>query len=416
MPPDPARPTGPPSEIRREIRLVAAAATLMAVSSGVWYSASVFFVALLQEFRADYAVTAGIFSLFTINYGLFGVLAGFLLDRLGPRRTILAGGVLLPLAHLASAAATSLWQLYLTHGLLTPLGLALAGYVPVSALILQRFQVQRGLALGTASAGVGVGILAVVPLAQFVIDQAGWRAAYCALAVLAAAVVLPVAALALRGGPIPAPPAPGRADGPPRSNFGWSALAVLRRREFWLVGATLVLLNSPTQLILTHHVAHLAEVGHPKMLVAGIVGVVGLVSIPGKIGWGYLADRVWLEWLYVCGSACIIAAIGLLLTIGPAAGLGSLYAYAVLMGVGYAVSPALTPLISSRFFAGAQFGLVFGLLNTLYQAGGAAGIWLAGYLHDLTGSYRASFWGSVLCVLLAVGGAWVAAPRRLRER
>jgi predicted MFS family arabinose efflux permease len=381
----------------------------MAITSGVWYTASVFFVALLAEFRADYASTAGIFSLFTILYGVFCFLTGLLLDRYGPRRVVLLGGALLPLAHLCSGAATALWQLYVTHGVLTPLGLALAGYVPVSVLVTQRFRRQRGVALGTASAGVGVGILAVVPMAQFVIDLAGWRAAYIAMAGAAALVILPVGAWVLGATPAPAP---SPATAPTEDQAARGLGAALRSREFWLVGATFMLLNGSTQLILTHHVAHLVEAGHSKMLVAWIVGLMGLASIPAKIGWGFLSDRRWLEWLYLWGGACVIAAIAVLLAVGPTAPVWILAAYGVLMGVGYAVSPALSPILSGRFFSGPSFGIIFGALNTLYQLSGAAGIWLAGYAHDLTGGYGLPFAASILSVACSALCAWLAAPRR----
>jgi MFS family permease len=409
-----------PSELRQRWGLVAASATLMAVSSGVWYAASVFFVALIQEFRSDYASTAGIFSLFTVLYGIWGVLAGSLLDRLGPRRVIVAGGVLLPLALASSGLATNLSHLYLTHGVLTPLGLSLMGYVPVSVLITRSFVARRGLALGLASAGVGVGISVVVPLTQLLIDRAGWRVAYFGLAAIAAGVILPIGLFALRGGRISVPyaPGPGAAVGPapsaPSSGREWTLAAALRSREFWLVTAAFTCLNSPNQLVLTHHVAHLVEAGQTKILVAGIVGLVGLVSIPGKIVWGYLADRWWPEWIYLAGCAFVVAGIAVLLGIGPISPLWHLYLYAALMGVGYSVSPAMTPIMCGLFFGGPHFGVIFGALNMLYHAGGAAGIWLAGYVHDVTGNYHLPFSASVVSVTATVFLVWLAAPRRLR--
>src|SRR5512134_3587995 len=170
MTPDVRNSVVQPSELRDHWGLVATSSVLMAMSSGVWYSGSVFFVALIQDFQSDYAFTAGIFSLFTVLYGVWGILTGSLLDRFGPRRVILAGGILLPLALGSSGLVTGLAQLYLTHGVLTPLGLSLMSYVPVSFLLTRSFHAQRGLALGTASAGVGVGISVVMPLTQYLID------------------------------------------------------------------------------------------------------------------------------------------------------------------------------------------------------------------------------------------------------
>lgn len=403
--------------------LVAACSGLMTISSGVWYTASVFFVALIKEFGWDYASTASIFSLCTVLYGAWGILVGHLVDRFGPRRVVLAGGLLLPLAMAANAAAHDHWHLYVTHGVLVALGLSATGYVPVSLVVTRQFREQRGLALGTASAGVGVGILVLVPMTQVFIDHWGWRIAYLALAAISAAVVLPVGFFALSDRRIASSP---EEEQPPagaarlsqgsRAARDWTLASALCSREFWFVTATFALLNGPTQLVLTHHVAYLVEAGHSKMLVAGIVGLVGLFSIPGKIGWGFLSDRWWPELIYMAGGACVVAAILTLLAIDPASSVWSLYAYAVLMGFGYAVSPAMTPILSGRFFVGRHFGIILGALNTFYQSAGAAGIWLAGYAHDVTGSYRLPLLGSIASVGLAVACVWMAAPRRSQRR
>jgi len=417
--PSPSNPSSLGS--RKRWGLVAAGAALMTITSGVWYSASVFYVALIQEFGWDYASTAGIYSLFIILYGVGGLPAGYLVDRFGARRVVLAGGLLVPIALIGNASATALWHLYVTHGILSALGLSFTGYVPVSVLLTRTFRERRGLAIGIASAGVGLGILVLVPLTQLVIEHAGWRTAYVTLAGIAAAVVFPVGLLALREGTRPPDEPPSHApSGPsirtPSTPRGRVLTAVLCSREFWLVSAIISLLNGPIQLVLTHHVARLVEVGQPKLLVAGIAGLVGLVSIPGKIGWGFLSDRWWLEQIYLGGISCVIAGIIVLLLIGPASPLWSLYAYAVLMGVGYAVSPAMTPVIGERFFGGRHFGLIFGALNLLYHATGAAAVWLAGYAHDLTGSYRLPLLVSIVSAVAAAVCVWVAAPRRLQPQ
>ena len=399
--------------------LVAACAALMAISAGIWYSASVFFVALLREFGRDYASTASIYSLFTVCYGIGGMLAGVLVDRVGARRTILLGGLLVPVALAANSLVPSMGWMYLSQGILVAFGMSASGYVPVSALLTQCFDRRRGLAIGLASGGVGIGIMAVVPLTQWMIEHAGWRLAYLTLALGNGVVVIPVALWLLpdgrRVGPGGLPrapdgaPATGRA-GPASSS---SLLAALGTREFWLVTATFSLVNSPTQLVLTHHVAHMVEAGQAKMLVAGIVGIVGLMSIPGKILWGYLSDRWWLELVYAAGVSCLVASIAVLMAMTPASSAWTLYAYAILMGFGYAVSPAMTPMLSGRFFAGPHFGAILGGLSVFYHTGGAIGVWMAGHVHDLTGSYHVALVAAMLCALAGVGTAWLAAPRRV---
>lgn len=423
MPAEPDSPVHPSFPFRRRWRLVAACSALMGATSGVWYTSSIFFVALVREFGWNYASTAGIFSLFIVLYGAWGILVGLLVDRFGPRCVVLMGGFLLPLALIGNGSAQAQWHLYATHGVLSSLGLAAASYVPVSVVLTRQFREQRGLAFGIASAGVGLGSLILVPLTQLLIDLWGWRAAYRANAAIASLVILPVGFFSLRETGLASPPAGGssRVATPPSPRgeavSGDRTLAsAIGSRDFWLVTATFVFLNGPIALLQTHQVAHLVEAGQSAMLAAGIVGLVGLFSIPGKIGWGFLSDRLWLEVIYLAGGLCVAAASLTLLTIGPASSAWSLYGYAALIGFGYAVGAAMNPILSGRFFTGRHFGVILGTLNTFYQGGAAASIWLAGYVHDLTGSYRVSLLGSVVSVSLAAGCVWLAAPRRLAPK
>lgn len=400
--------------------VVAACSALMAMSSGGWYTGSLFFVAIIKEFGWNYASTASIFSFFTVLYGAWGILIGQLVDRFGPRSVVLGGGLLLPLALLGSGSAHALWHLYVTHSLLTALGLAATSYVPVSLILTRRFQKERGLAFGIASAGVGIGILVLVPLTQALISLWGWRVAYRGLAIIASFVILPVGFFALRDetGGLPSDKGPRVATTPAIVSGACPShestlISAFLSREFWLVAATYVFLNGPIALLQTHQVAHLAEVGQSEMLVAAIVGLVGLFSIPGKIGWGFLSDRLWLELIYLAGSICVAAAILILLQIGSASSVWSLYGYAILFGLGYAVAASMNPILSGRFFAGRHFGVILGTLNTFYQGGAAVAIWVAGYAHDLSGSYRIPFLAAIVSVCLAASCAWLAAPRRI---
>jgi predicted MFS family arabinose efflux permease len=383
----------------------------MAVNSGVWYSGSVFFVALIREFGWSYAATSGILSLFSILAGGWGILVGTLVDRVGARPIVLGGGIILGGAVAANGLASAPWHLYLTHSVLAALGLACIGWVPVSILLARRFAARRGLALGIASAGVGLGISVVVPLAQAMIEGVGLRLAYLGVGVLAAAVVLPVAATLPRDRP-----AGSRSrDAEEGQAGGWPLWRAVRRREFWGVAAVFVLLNAPVQLTLTHQVAHLIEIGMPRLAAAGVMGVLGLASIPAKVVWGFLSDRWRLEWTYTGGIAALVVGIAGLLLVGPGSPGWALHAAAVCIGVGYAVSPALTPVLTVRFFPGRDFGAVFGTLAMMHNTGGAVGVWLAGYAHDVTGSYRVPLVGSIACGLMAAAAVWLLAPRRARQ-
>jgi hypothetical protein len=391
----------------------------MGMSAGVWYTGSVFFVAFVKEFGWDYGSTASIFSLFIVLYGppaSWSVISWIVRspsDRARRRRGIAPGPD-------RSGSAQALWH-SISHGVLAArpggdelrAGLARLA-VPVSGA--------GRLAYGVASAGVGLGILRFVPLAQVLMDLWGWRVAYRAVAILVALGILSVGSFVLREGRTGVGPDAGEAaeggaaltrdaDAPQ----ALSLAAALSSREFWLVTGTYVFLNGPTQMLLTHQVAYLVEAGQSGSG-GGDRWARRSAQRPAKIGWGVLSDSVWLEWIYVGGGMSLGAAVLTLLAIGPASEVWLLYAYAFLVASGYAVSAALNPILSSRFFSGPHFGVILGTLATFYHGAAAIAVWLAGHAHDLTGTYRLPLLGSLVSVCLAAVCVWLAAPRRIHHQ
>ena len=167
----------------------------------VWHSFSVFLLTLVNDFgwaRAD--VSLG-FSIFVICSGLTGPTAGQLIGRFGARWVVLGGALILAGGLAATSRMTALWQFYLFFGVLTPVGFSTAGWVPVVTLLQTWFQRRLGAATGVASAGVGIGIMALVPAIQASILAAGWRTTYLVMAGVALLVIGPLALL-IREGPL----------------------------------------------------------------------------------------------------------------------------------------------------------------------------------------------------------------------
>ena len=166
------------------------------------------------------------------------------------------------------------------------------GWVPSVVLVRGWFPSRIGTALGIASAGIGVGIFALVPLAQLLIDRVGWRWALRVLGLLVVGWVIPAAALLLRDPPRRAPPAPDRTAADARgATAHWTLAAALRSWRFWTVSGVFVAGSFATQTLLVHQVAYLVDHGVPALAAAAVVGVVGLASVAGKTGWGVLSDR-----------------------------------------------------------------------------------------------------------------------------
>lgn len=150
----------------------------LAIAFGIWYSFSVFFLAIIEDFGWSRAATSCIFSIFIVCHALMGVVTGYMQDRFGPRWVIPIGSVLLAGALILTSMAQELWHFYLVYGVLASIGVSLIGFTSHSAYIPNWFERKRGLAVGIAMAGFGFGMLVLVPLFEKIISLFGWRIAY----------------------------------------------------------------------------------------------------------------------------------------------------------------------------------------------------------------------------------------------
>jgi MFS family permease len=394
-------------------RVLVATFVTLGLSYGFWYSYSVFLVAFAREFGWSRGVVAGAFSLLVVMHGLSGPLLGWLVDRFGPRAVIASGGALLAVSLLAGAHIAAVWHLYLVIGVLAALGVSACGWVPSVVLIRGWFPDRVGTALGLVSAGIGVGIFALVPFAQLLIDRFGWRWSLRGLAVIMAAWIVPATLLLVRDARGAAPgPADLAAAGPGATRVHWTLARAARTWRFWATGVVFFAGSASTQMLMVHQVAYLVDHGVSALVGATVVGVVGVSSIAGKTGWGMLSDRIGREPTYTLAFACVAASIALLALAGAYPQTGLPYAYAILIGVGYAVTAPLTPAIASDLFGGPRFASIFGTLHFANSLGGALGAWVAGRIFDATGSYALALPIAAGMALLAPGLLWFVAPRR----
>lgn len=395
-------------------RVLVATFVTLGLTYGFWYAYSVFLVAFLGEFGWSRSVVAGAFSLLVVVHGLSGPLLGWLVERVGPRPVIAAGGALLAGSLLLGAHVTTVWQLYVTFGVLVALGVSAAGWVPSVVLIRGWFPAKVGTAIGVASAGIGVGIFALVPFTQLLIESFGWRWALRVLAALVAAWIIPATLVFVRDARAGAPAraSPPLRDDAARPRPHWTLGTAARAWRFWATGIVFFAGSAATQMLLVHQVAYLVDHGVPALAGATVVGVVGVCSVAGKAGWGALSDRVGREPTYALAFGCVAASVAVLALAGAYPRTLLPYAYAVLIGVGYAVTAPLTPAIASDLFGGPRFARIFGALHFMNSLGGALGAWVAGLIFDGTGSYALALPIAAVMALLAPALLWFVAPRR----
>jgi len=400
---------------RRRTAALGVIALSLAIAYGIWYSYSVILVALLAEFGWSRSVLAGAFSVFTLVHGGVNPLVGALCARFRPLRVMAFGGAAMGLALLADSFIATPLHLYLGFGVLTALAVSAGGWIPALVHVQREYQDRLGLSIGIVSAGVGVGMVLVVPLAQVLIDAYGWRTAFRGLGLLAVVWIVPSSLWLMKQPQI-------RGQG--RNSFGLtpkqnsspdptSLRQASRTQPFWLLVAAFFFGNACSQTLHVHQVAYLVDHGLSAIVAASVVSVVGLASIFAKTGGGWLSDRVERELVYVAGIAIMVASVFVLLALGASPTRWGAYGYALLLGVGYSATASLTPAMVSDRFSGRHFGAIVGIGLFGAAVGSALGPWLAGRLYDTTGSYTLAFMLAAACGMVSLASGWRVRSLRL---
>ncbi|MGY8960662.1 MAG: MFS transporter, partial [Alphaproteobacteria bacterium] len=387
---------------------------------------------LSDEFGWDRATIAGIFSIGFVTSTALSPLIGELIGRLGPRYImpvcVLVMGAGFALAPLASEP----WHLYVTLGAMVVGGSVGVSYIGHSFFLPNWFVRKRGLAIGIAFSGVGVGSILLFPWLQRIIESAGWREACFTLAVLIIVVLVPLNYFLQRGRPEDIGlRADGRRDGDDDGagagdgrddnivDGEWAArrwtlgLAIRTARFWWLAGAFFCGLFA-WYAVLVHQTKFLLDLGFSSELTAFALGLVSFAAIFGQIAIGAISDRLGREVAWTLSMAGFVLCYALLLWLKAEPGLFLVYAMVVAQGfIGYGMASVYGS-VAADVFSGPRYAAIFGVLGLLSTLGAAAGPWAVGRLYDLHGDYTLGF---AMCAAMAVASVfcmWAAAPRRVR--
>jgi sugar phosphate permease len=345
---------------------------------------------------------------------LFGFVAGWFVDRFGPRRLMLAGILMAGVALIGLGRMTALWMFYVFY-LLNALGYVCGGPLPNQVLLSRWFDAARGRAMGFAYLGIGIGGAIVPLLSAALVTAFGWRVALQILGVLIIVLALPFA-YAVRESPgaedarRPAssagPGMNGSARGLQPSGFG----TVLRTPAFYLLAAASMCSIAAVGGTNQHLKLYLSlDRGYSQGEAARIISLVLALSIAGRLLMGWLADRMAKKQVMLLIYLLVASSIPLLFF---ASSPDAMYAFAVVFGLGLGGEYLIIPLIAAELFGVKVLGRLLGVVLTADGVAEAVSPMLVGYLRDATGSYRIGFYW--LIVIALAGAAAVAAlPRPL---
>jgi MFS family permease len=368
---------------------------------------------LQRDFGASRGSVSLVFSLAGFLYFGLGILSGPLADRFGSRRFAVAGMILVGLGLAAASAAQTLLEVYAAYGLGVGLGVGCA-YVPAIGAVQRWFVRRRGFASGLAVSGIGVGTLAMPPLASFLIGTLGWRGAYLALGALAAVLG---GALALliendprdRGlGPDGDPPPAGAQAARPQ---GASVSEAIRSARFISLYAACLICSFGVFVPFVHLVPYARDLGAAPSSAVLLLGMIGIGSTAGRFFLGGFADRIGRQ------SSLVLMFAGMALALAVwvfSTGIWQLTTFAFVYGVFYGGWVAVLPAVVMDHFGGRNVSGIIGILYTSVAFGTLIGPTAAGFAFDLSHSYTLPILASAGVNIVAA--VIVAATSRGRAR
>ncbi len=299
-----------------------------------------------------------------------------------------------------------LWQFYLVGALQGFFAMG-ACTIPVTVLITNWFEKNRGLMISVAMMGVSLGGTILSPLLAWTIETFGWRTAYFILGAVSLAVLVPIAAFVVRRSPEDVGLLPyghgetvaGQAKKKSVPASSWNATLKEAKRTpiLWMfvLGAFLIYFTS---CVMGHMSYYLKLSGFDPAAIASYISIYSVVAIAGKLVLGHIFDRFGPKGgiLFGCGTFCLFL-VAFLLVQGSTF---MLYAAAVLYGFGTCTATVAIPIMTTSVFGAKNYSELYGFVSAFTMTGAAIGSPGIGLIYDLTGSYRPAL--AIMAVLTAL--------------
>ncbi len=370
----------PPREIVSGFPVVAVSTAGLTFSVGtvLFYTFGVFVRPLEAEFGWGRAALSGAILALQLSMAVAAPLYGFLIDRFGARRIILLS--ITPLCLLVAALSLldhAIWQLYLVFALV-PLLAGGASPIGYARVLVTRFERDRGLALGMALAGVGIGATLLPPLAQGLISSCGWRVAYLVLGMATFLATFPACLMFLPNQHIAA----SHRFATPVSCNAWT---IMRSPTYLQITCLFIAIGAVTVAAVPHMVPIVRSHGLSDGASAGVAATIGIAVILGRGLVGSALDHMEAAKVLMGILGLLALAMALL---AFAHQIGMLMAAAFLTGFAVGAEVDILAFLVSRYFPEHLFSRLYGTALGVFMASSGVGPFLLGASFAKTGDYR----------------------------
>ncbi len=405
---------------------------VIGTQSGIRLSFSVFLVTLRADFGWSAASISSVFSVYMLVQAACSPIVGWCLDRYGVRRVFPLAAVWVGGSLWLCSGTQNLAQFMLTYGVLLPIGQTGLTAGPVSVVLARWFPEMRSRAIALADVGAALGLGLYPLLSRWLIVSYGWRWAFVWLG---ASIVFLVVPITLWQRPAPADGLANRLEDGEAQPLGhreghsrdaqarpsWTLRQAMRTMPFWMLFGTLLCMNLSSQVLNVHLMALLISVGVVANVAAGVVGLVNLVSLAGRLGLGWMADYMGRSPAFTV--AIIFQMIGIVFLLGMTSANASwiIIAFVASFGLTKGSGGIVIASKAADVFHGDGLGRIYGVITMASGLAGALGPLWAGWLVDRTGQYTLAMWTSLIMAAGAIAGMWIvdaatAGPRRARAK
>jgi MFS family permease len=376
-----------------------------------------FFKSIIADLHWDRGTISFVVAVNLWVSGFLQPFTGHLLDRFGAK-WLFAGSVAAYGLGVGLIGLTDgLGYLLVIYGLLVGAATAGASMSLTNALVAQWFREWRALAMSINNATAALGQLALVYCSYLLLEASGWRASHVYLGAAVLVVTLPLALLMPRRGGHAAADGPGDALGrqqagaPPLETTSWSK--ALCSAPLWQLNGGYFVCGMTVSLFAVHLIPFATDRGLSPATAAKAFGFMAVLSVAGSLLSGALSDRIGRKNVLALAYLTRGAAFATLLLWRHEA---ALYLFAVLGGLSWLATPPSVTALTGEIYGMRALGKLSGISLLAHQIGGGASVWLAGILHDLTGSYDVSFTLAAVALLGASLLSFSIAERRYSVR
>lgn len=394
------------------IILIAASLGMMMTMPGQTVSVSVFLDSIIEELGITRTLISLMYTFATLGGSVVLPFIGRLIDRRGPRLTVILIASALAFACVFMGFIQGLVMLFFGFMMIRSLGqgsLSLVSQHVVNIWFVRR----RGLALGLSGLGFAIGTALFPLLINTLIVSYGWRAAYMLLGALVAVTILPLGALFYRSHPEEyglVPDGTGKAASVPLSETHFTLAQARRTPTFWLFVAGGVSVSALSTALIFHNYDILAAQGVVRDLATQVFVPIGLVSFFANLLTGYMVDKFPPRFILSVAQGLLAAVMVLVLAVNS---LTLVYAYGVLLGVMQGMSGMLTASVYAHYFGRRYLGEIKGMVTTILVGGTAVGPVLFSVGQDIFGSYQQPIWLLALIpAAIAVTAIFIKPPER----